>query len=90
MAQLTRCERVTHLYGRPGFLFAFESHEPTMEEMKRRIFRLSLSKNYFGQYNWRWRPDTKDWWVAEEYTGVLKDLFPNFEALIHQQQRLPL
>ena len=64
--------------GEPGFRFNFEYDAKFVER-----FKLVIPHTHR-----EWNPETKTWWVAQEYEHVLNNMFSNFHALYHLQGKL--
>jgi len=72
---LRQCIKAGSLDRRPGWLLKFGYDAELVETLKARVPHTRRE----------WREETKEWWVNEEYNGVLMELFGNFEALAFLQ-----
>jgi hypothetical protein len=75
---LTSCIKGGDSQGRPGWIIQFPYDAEFVETFKGTILHLHRE----------WRPDTKTWWVQEQYEDELNRLFSNWHALAHLQGRL--
>ena len=80
MTNLTQCVRGGSIDNRPGFVIAFYYNTGLIETLKARV----------PHYDREWRELSRTWWVAEEYAGVLEEMFRNFRTLIYNQTRMEL
>ena len=74
---LSQCIRHGDSNGRDGYLIAFPYDEPTVEALKQ-----------IPHTEREWHPDEKTWWVSLVYEHILRQTFPNFEALVYLQGKL--
>ena len=79
MPNLTYCIKAGSIDGRPGWLLKFPYDKNTVQAIKTIPYT-----------HREWRPDTVEWWASEDYTETLKDIFPNFNALVFQQKAMDL
>jgi|GEM_PF-1005661 len=75
---LTQCIQGGNRDGKKGYLIAFAYDLDLVESLKRTIPHTDRE----------WRPDSKTWWVSDEYEDALKSFFGNFEALARWQGKL--
>ncbi len=75
---LTQCIKAGNKDGRVGYVFSFVYDEQVVESLKQVVPHIDRE----------WRPESKTWWVSSNYETTLKDLFPNFDALVNLQGKL--
>jgi len=75
---LAQCVRGGSKDGQSGFIISFRYDQDLVEALKQ-----SIPHTYR-----EWREEDKTWWVSVEYEHILRNLFPNFEALIYLQGAL--
>ena len=64
--------------GESGYFIAFDYDAEMVETLKSAIPHIHRE----------WNPDTKMWWVSQDYDETLQRLFSNFYALAHLQGEL--
>ena len=74
---LTQCIRAGDKDGRDGYMIAFPYDETTVEKLKQ-----------VPHTEREWHPDEKTWWISIAHEDILRQVFPNFEALAYLQGKL--
>ena len=64
--------------GRPGWRIQFDYEPKIVERLKAAVYHQDRT----------WDPETKTWWISENYEDVLEGLFGNFYALAKCQGTL--